>query len=89
MKPSDHLAYFAEHPAIKGESQARKMSVPLASITILSNFADKYDSPAMVQALSELDITRSILESLNMNKEAAYVESIYEYINNQYLNPTK
>ena len=89
MKPSDHLAYLGEHPTIKGEKNTRQMSVPLASVTILSNFADKYDQPIELQAMRELDITRSILESLNMHKEASYIESIYEYINNQYLNPTK
>jgi len=89
MKPSDHLAYLGEHPTIKGEKSKRRMSVPVASTTILSNFADKYDWPLELQAMRELDITRSILESLNMNKEAAYIESICEYINNQYLNPTK
>lgn len=89
MKPSDHLAYIGEHPTIKGKDKPRKMSVPLASVTIMSNFADKYDSHAEIQAMAELDIARSILESLDMNKEAEYIESIYNYIENQYFNSTK
>lgn len=89
MKPSDHLAYIGEHPTIKGQDRPKKMYVPLASAIILSNFADKYDSGAKTQAMAELDITRSILESLEMNKEAEYIESIYNYIENKYFNPTK
>lgn len=89
MKPSEHLAYIGEHPTIKGHDKPKKMYIPLAAATIMSNFADKYDSDAKIQAMAELDIARSILESLDMNKEAEYIESIYDYIENKYFNSTK
>ena len=70
MKPSDHLNYFKEHP------QIRKKEAEKIASRILSNFGTTYNRPAILTAMTEIEVAMSVVDMLDDEEAKAVVNRL-------------
>jgi hypothetical protein len=70
MNPSEHLKYLGEHPHIK-KKDAKKLAA-----RILSNYGTTYNRPAIITAMTEMEIAMSLVDMIDDEDAKAVVNRL-------------